>query len=99
MIETKGKYGMNKFNDAHNPTQIGAQFGIVKNTIREFSLNIKEHILATHQELAELRQCSELLRNKPNRKVHIIAPSHRKQSNFIKTTLIHFGVSCGHPNR
>ena len=71
---------------------------LLKSAIHGFCFNLKEHVLATHREIAVLRRCSEFLHNEPNRVVHIVAPSHHKQIEFFEKTLMHLGVSCGQIN-
>lgn len=68
---------------------------LLKTAIYGFCFSLKEQVLATHREIAELRHCSEFLHNEPNRVVHIVAPSKHKQGDFIEKTLMHLGVSCG----
>lgn len=80
-----------KFEDPAN-----AGFGdLIKNVLFGFCLNIKEHVLTTHRELAILRRCSEVLRAEPKRKLLILSPAHQVKTNFIVKTLLHLGVSCG----
>ena len=71
---------------------------LLKSAIHGFCFNLKEHVLATHREIAILRRCSEFLLNEPNRVVHIVASAHYKQIEFIEKTLMHLGVSCGQIN-
>lgn len=71
---------------------------LLKNAIHGVVFNLKEHVLATHREIALLRQCSEFLHNEPNRVVHIVASRHHKHRKFIEKTLMHLGVSCGQIN-
>jgi hypothetical protein len=68
---------------------------LLKNALFGFCLNIKEHVLATHKELAILRQCSKLLHEAPGRRLCIVSSTKKSQTNFIVNTLLHLGVSCG----
>jgi len=90
---------INNFSNIIKPINDKNRFSeLLKTAIYGFCFRLKEHVLATHREIAELRQCSEFLRNEPNRVVHIMAPSHHKQGDFIEKTLMHLGVSCGQIN-
>lgn len=68
---------------------------LLKNALFGFCLNIKEHVLATHKELAILRQCSKLLHEAPDRRLCIVSSTKQNQTTFIVKTLLHLGVSCG----
>jgi hypothetical protein len=68
---------------------------LFKDCVYGICLNVKDHILATHRELALLRRCSDYLRDNPGRVVHIVAEEKKKHTNFIINTLLHLGVSCG----
>lgn len=68
---------------------------LLKNALFGFCLNVKEHVLATHRELAILRQCSDLIHEAPNRRLCIVSSMTKNQTNFIVKTLLHLGVSCG----
>ena len=68
---------------------------LAKHALWGICLNIKEHVIATHQELAILRRCATVACEKPGQVIHVVAADKPKQTNFIVKTLIHFGVSCG----
>ena len=68
---------------------------LAKSALWGICLNIKEHVIATHQELAILRRCATVACEKPNQVIHVIAANKTKHTNYIVKTLIHFGVSCG----
>ena len=57
-------------------------------------LNLKEHVLITHHELAIVRRYAELLRRQPHLAVHVVTASGTRKSHYIAETLKHFGVSC-----
>ena len=81
------------------PLRETARFSkLLKSAIHGVCFNLKEHVLATHREIAILRRCSEFLLNEPNRVVHIVASAHHKQCEFIEKTLMHLKVSCGQIN-
>ncbi|WP_455208706.1 hypothetical protein [Kaarinaea lacus] len=71
---------------------------LAKNALWGFCLNIKEHVIATHQELAILRRCATLACDKPNQVIHVVSGDRTKHTKFIVNTLMHFGVSCGQIN-
>jgi len=71
---------------------------LAKSALWGICLNIKEHIIATHQELAILRRCATLACDEPNQVVHVVANDKTKHTTFIVNTLMHFGVSCGQIN-
>lgn len=58
-------------------------------------LTFKRKVVATHYELAILRRCAKLVNSKPGQLVHVISPSQTPHTDYIVTTLMHFGVSCG----
>ena len=58
-------------------------------------LNLKEHIIATHQELALLRRCAKLACERPEQVIHVVSPGNTGHASYIVKTLMHFGVSCG----
>ena len=68
---------------------------LAKSALWGICLNIKEHVIATHQELAILRHCATVACEKPNQIIHVVSADKTKHTNFIVKTLIHFGVSCG----
>jgi len=68
---------------------------LAKQSIYGVCLNIKEHVMATHRELAILRRCAKSLCAEPQQVVHVVAPEQQQQARFIANTLMHFGVSCG----
>ena len=61
-------------------------------------LTIKDKVLITHTELTLLCRCAQLLRSKPQGMLYISASSSKKHLDYIRKTLIHFGVSCGQIN-
>lgn len=71
---------------------------LAKRALWGICLNIKEHVIATHQELAILRRCATVACEKPNQVIHVVSADKTKHTNFIVKTLIHFGVSCGQIN-
>ncbi|WP_455200374.1 hypothetical protein [Kaarinaea lacus] len=68
---------------------------LAKRALWGICLNIKEHVIATHQELAILRRCATVACEKPNQVIHVVSANKTKHTSFIVKTLIHFGVSCG----
>ncbi|MDH5327581.1 MAG: hypothetical protein OEZ68_01575 [Gammaproteobacteria bacterium] len=60
-----------------------------------FFIQVKDEVLATYEDLQTLRQCSDLVKTKPERKVIIIGPTLQKHRGFMERTLHHLGVSCG----
>ncbi|MGD8568167.1 MAG: hypothetical protein PVJ39_08780 [Gammaproteobacteria bacterium] len=58
-------------------------------------LNLKEHVITTHRELALLRRCAKLALEQPGQVIHVVSPQHTGHANYIVKTLMHFGVSCG----
>ena len=79
-----------------NPATSALNFSqLAKNALWGICLNITEHVIATHQELAILRRCATIACEKPNQVIHVISGDKTKHTNFIVKTLIHFGVSCG----
>lgn len=58
-------------------------------------INPGKQIVATHQEIAMLRQCAEQAAGKPNRIVHVFASIHPTRVSYLVKTLMHLGVSCG----
>ena len=68
---------------------------LAKSALWGICLNIKDHVIATHQELAILRRCATVACEKPNQVIHVVSANKTKHTNFIVKTLIHFGVSCG----
>ena len=58
-------------------------------------INLSDQIIATHQELAMLRQCASQALDKPNHVVHVIASPNKRRVNYLVKTLLHLGVSCG----
>lgn len=71
---------------------------LAKSALWGICLNIKEHVIATHQELAILRRCATLACDEPNQVIHVVANDKTKHTTFIVNTLMHFGVSCGQIN-
>ena len=71
---------------------------LAKSALWGICLNLKEHVIATHQELAILRRCATLACDKPNQVIHVVAADKTKHTTFIVRTLMHFGVSCGQIN-
>jgi len=82
----------NQPTDASQTTTFSA---LAKKSVYGICLNIKEHVMATHRELAILRHCAKSLCADPQQVVHVVAPQQQKQVRFIANTLMHFGVSCG----
>lgn len=58
-------------------------------------LNLKDHVIATHRELALLRRCAKVAMDEPDQVIHVISPEDTGRANYIVKTLMHFGVSCG----
>lgn len=58
-------------------------------------LKLKQHVLATHQELTVLRRCADMLHEQSPRIIHVVATANKSKTNFIVNTLLHLGVSCG----
>ena len=80
----------------NNHSEPTANFShLAKSALWGICLNIKEHVIATHQELAILRRCATVACEKPNQVIHVVSADKTKHTNFIVKTLIHFGVSCG----
>ena len=71
---------------------------LAKNALWGICLNVREHVIATHQELAILRRCATVACEKPDQVIHLVSADKSKQTSFIVNTLIHFGVSCGQIN-
>jgi hypothetical protein len=58
-------------------------------------LNIDKGVIATHQELAMLRQCAEHALHNSDRVVHVISAYTQQQTFYLVKTLMHLGISCG----
>lgn len=65
------------------------------NALWGICLTLKEHVIATHQDLALLRRCAKLACESPDQMIHVVAPSQTGRTHYIVQTLMHFGVSCG----
>jgi hypothetical protein len=68
---------------------------LAKSALWGCCLNMKEHVIATHQELAILRRCATLACGEPDQIIHVISRDKSSHTKFIVNTLMHFGVSCG----
>jgi hypothetical protein len=58
-------------------------------------LNTSSHVVATHHELAMLRQCASKAAQTPNHVIHVISSRNQQRINYVVRTLMHFGISCG----
>jgi len=58
-------------------------------------LSTEKQIIATHRDLAILRRCAKLVMSNPGQVVHVITPAQSPHADYIATTLMHLGVSCG----
>ena len=81
-----------------NPLATTSFSQLTENALWGFCLNIQEHVIATHQELAILRHCATIACDEPDTVIHVIAVDKSKHTRFIVKTLMHFGVSCGRIN-
>lgn len=69
--------------------------GMLRNCVYGICLRLKQHVLATHQELRAMRRCAELSREQSSRIIYVVAAANKQKTNFIVNTLQHLGVSCG----
>jgi len=86
--------------DDQNPHDIsgsekGPFKGLFRSSIYGICLRLKQHVLATHQELSILRGCADMIREKSPRFIHVVARANKQKIKFIVNTLMHLGVSCG----
>ncbi len=82
----------------NHPVPVTGFSHLARNALWGMCLNIKEHVIATHQELAILRRCATVACEKPDQVIHVLSANKSKHTNYIVKTLIHFGVSCGQIN-
>lgn len=68
---------------------------LLTRAIYGFFLSDSENVLATHRELLIMRQCSDFLKDRPERIIHVLTAGKRTKNRFIENTLLHLGVSCG----
>ncbi|MCI0508290.1 MAG: hypothetical protein L0Z73_19615 [Gammaproteobacteria bacterium] len=68
---------------------------LAKSALWGCCLTVKEHVIATHQELAILRRCATLACGEPDQIIHVVSRAKSNHTKFIVNTLMHFGVSCG----
>jgi hypothetical protein len=81
---------------ANAPATTGASFSdLASQCLWGICLNLKEHVVATHRELALLRRCAKLAMDEPQQVIHVVSPDDTGRANYIVKTLMHFGVSCG----
>jgi hypothetical protein len=69
--------------------------GLFRSCIYGICLRLKQHVLATHQELSILRGCADMMRDQSPRVIHVVASANKQKTKFIVNTLMHLGVSCG----
>jgi hypothetical protein len=69
--------------------------GLFRSCIYGICLRLKQHVLATHQELGVLRDCADMMREQPPRFIHVVSSGNKQKTQFIVNTLMHLGVSCG----
>jgi hypothetical protein len=89
------------FNNDINPIAVlnkeneGSFRTLIRSCVYGICLRLKQHVLATHQELSILRSCADMMREKSPRFIHVVANANKQKTKFIVNTLMHLGVSCG----
>lgn len=85
----------NEMNTSLSNEKEGPFKGLFRSCIYGICLRLKQHVLATHQELSILRGCADMMREKSPRFIHVVANANKQKTKFIVNTLLHLGVSCG----
>lgn len=90
-------YAINLFNNNDGCALSTASFSeLTQHAVWGAQLNMNsQEVVATHQELAMLRQCAAHALNKQNHVVHVISSHTQQQIYYLVKTLMHFGISCG----
>lgn len=89
-------YAMNLFNNNDRCVLSTSSFSeLTQHALWGAQLNMGNQVVATHQELAMLRQCAEHASEHKNCIVHVISSCTQKQVYYLVKTLMHFGISCG----
>lgn len=89
-------YAINLFNNNDARSLSTASFSeLTQHAIWGAQLNMGNQVVATHQELAMLRQCAAHAPNRHDHVVHVISSYTQKQIYYLVKTLLHFGISCG----
>ena len=89
-------YAMNLFyNDDPCVLSTSSFSELTRHALWGAQLNMGNQVVATHQELAMLRQCAEHASENKNYIVHVISSCTQQQIYYLVKTLMHFGISCG----
>lgn len=89
-------YAINLFDNTRGCTLSTASFSdLTQHAVWGARLNMENKVVATHQELAMLRQCAKHTLDKSNHVVHLITSNNQQQTYYLVKTLMHLGISCG----
>lgn len=89
-------YAINLFENNKGCSLSNTSFSdLTQHAIWGARLNMNRQIVATHQELAMLRQCAEHTRDRSRHVVHVITSNNEQQTYYLVKTLMHLGISCG----
>lgn len=89
-------YAINIFNNSEACSLSTASFSeLTQHAIWGAQLTMGSHVVATHHELAMMRQCAAHALNRQDHVVHVISSCTQKQIYYLVKTLMHFGISCG----
>lgn len=89
-------YAIKQYNDSDESKLSSASFSeLTQQAVWGTHLNTSNQVIATHQELAMLRQCASQALQTPNHVVHVISSRNQQRTNYLVKTLIHLGISCG----
>jgi hypothetical protein len=89
-------YAIKLFNNNDACSLSTASFSeLTQHAVWGAQLNMDNQVVATHQELAMMRQCAAHAMSKHDHVVHVISSYTQKQIYYLVKTLMHFGISCG----
>jgi len=88
-------YAINIFNTDGCSLSTASFSELTQNAVWGAQLNMGNQVVATHHELAMMRQCAAHALNKPEHVVHVISSYTQQQIYYLVKTLMHFGISCG----
>ena len=89
-------YAINMFDNSKGCALSSTSFSdLTQHAVWGARLSMKNKVVATHQELAMLRQCAENTLDRTNHVVHVISSNNQQQTYYLVKTLMHLGISCG----